>query len=345
MSRPPQVQATFPSLFNTLKDMADLRQACDRCHSKKLRCTKIPGSSVCTRCVKAGVTCLFSPPSRSLRHPDNVAFDWSIFNMNTEIDSTLGVNLDLATTAPVAEEAASASPPQATVTEVSQLTDMMAALDRLHNTFPTSRANHLSISELNEFMQICKFDLGSFLEELLQRSQKLVHLYPEVLKRLKTQDSTCDVQDCVHNSAKYSQSNSRTSIDQSLVHLLLACHLRILDLFDSLVNHGRMCAQAVPLLPKDHEPNFDIPEIKIGSFVAPKVSAASMMIAMVIELQTSLNARAQQLYDAVSLAVGHESGVAKILGPQCEYLKERALETLTDLQSLRDSLTKLGLIG
>lgn len=324
--------------------MADLRQACDRCHSKKLRCTKIPGSLVCTRCVKAGVTCLFSPPSRSLRHPDNVAFDWSIFNMNTEIDSTLGANLDLATMAPVAEEAASASP-QATITEVSQLTDMMAALDRLQNTFPTSEAYHLSIRELNEFMQTCQFDLGSFLEELLQRSQKLVHLYPEVLERLGTKNGTCDVQDCIHNSAQYLQSSSRKSIDQSLVHLLLACHLRILDLFDSLVNHGRMCAHAVPLLPKDYEPNFDIPEIKIGSFVAPKVSAASMMIAMMIELQTSLNARAQQLHDAVSLAVGHESGAARILGLQCESLKERASETLTDLQSLRDNLMKLGLIG
>ncbi|SPJ81920.1 related to Transcription factor ACEII [Fusarium torulosum] len=265
--------------------------------------------------------------------------------MNTEIDSTLGINLDLTTTAPVAEEANSAPPPQATITEVSQLTDMMAALDRLQNTFPTSKANHLSIRELNEFMQTCAFDLGSFLEELLQRSQKLVHLYPEILKRLKTKDSICDVSDCIHNSAQHSQSNSRTSIDQSLVHLLLACHLKILDLFDSLVNHGRMCAHAVPLLPKDYEPKFDIPEIKIGSFVAPKISAASMMIAMVIELQSSLNARAQQLHDAVSLAAGHESGTAKILGLQCEFLKERASETLTDLQSLRENLMKLGVIG
>ncbi|KAM0188336.1 hypothetical protein ACHAPA_009430 [Fusarium lateritium] len=325
--------------------MADLRQACDRCHSKKLRCTKIPGSLVCTRCVKAGVTCLFSPPSRSLRHPDHVTFDWSIFNLDTAIDSTTGIDLDLTTTAPGAEEAHSARPPQATITEVSQLTDMMAALDRLRNTFPTSKANHLSIRELKEFLQTCDFDLGSFLEELLQRSQKLVHLYPDVLKRLETKDSTCDVPDCIHNSTQYSQSKPRISIDQSLVHLLLACHLRVLELFDNLANHGRMCVHAVPLLPKDHEPSFDIPEIKIGSFVAPKVSAASMMIAMVIELQSSLNARAQQLHDAVSLAVGHESGAAKILGLQCESLKERASETLTDLQSLRDNLMKLGVIG
>ena len=65
--------------------MADLRQACDRCHSKKLRCTKTPDTLVCVRCLKAGVPCIFSPPTRSLRngagahdsYGSNLSFDWS----------------------------------------------------------------------------------------------------------------------------------------------------------------------------------------------------------------------------------------------------------------------------
>ncbi|KAF4966491.1 hypothetical protein FSARC_5832 [Fusarium sarcochroum] len=336
--------------------MADLRQACDRCHSKKLRCTKILGSIVCTRCVKAGVSCLFSPPTRSLRQPDHAAFDWSpmlgldepaidpIPIPDIHQDVNPGINLDhLMTAPPVSADVDSA--PSTQGTEVFQLTDLMAALDRLQHQFPTSERQHLSRREMKEFMDSCKFDLGAFLEELLQLSQKLLRLYPSVLKRLEPEDNTCNAPDCIHNSQQFLRTGPGLSIDQPLIHLLLACHLRLLELFENIVNHGRMCAHAIPLMPKDHEPTFDIPEIRIGSFVAPKVSAASMMIAMIIELQSSLNMRAQQLHDTVSSAVGHESRAAKILGLQCESLKEHAVTTLTDLYSLKDSLLKLGLIS
>ncbi|KAF5665164.1 transcription factor ACEII [Fusarium heterosporum] len=236
-------------------------------------------------------------------------------------------------------------PTQAHVTETSKLTEMMAALDRLQESWPKSEREHLSVKELNECLRASKFDLGSYLEALLQRAQELVHLYPEVLERLEPRDSTCATPECIHNSYQYSRSESRPVIDQSLINLLLACHIRILDLFDHIIFHGHMCASAVPFLPKDHEPQLDIPEIKIGSFVAPKISAASMMIAMFIELQSSLNAKVQQLHNTVSSAVGHESREARILELQCESLEERASENVPSLQSLRDIFSKLGLIG
>ncbi|KAJ2893370.1 hypothetical protein MKZ38_008733 [Zalerion maritima] len=37
------------------------RQACDRCHSQKLRCLKENGLTTCARCSKAGTDCVFSP--------------------------------------------------------------------------------------------------------------------------------------------------------------------------------------------------------------------------------------------------------------------------------------------
>ncbi|CZR61341.1 uncharacterized protein PAC_11237 [Phialocephala subalpina] len=37
------------------------RAACDRCHSQKIRCPRQPGQAVCSRCVKAGTQCIFSP--------------------------------------------------------------------------------------------------------------------------------------------------------------------------------------------------------------------------------------------------------------------------------------------
>lgn len=42
------------------------RLACDRCHSFKLKCprTSLDSDDACTRCLKAGVACLYSPSMR-----------------------------------------------------------------------------------------------------------------------------------------------------------------------------------------------------------------------------------------------------------------------------------------
>ncbi|KAF4977118.1 hypothetical protein FZEAL_6306 [Fusarium zealandicum] len=327
--------------------MADLRQACDRCHGKKLRCTKVPGSVVCGRCVKAGVSCIFSPPTRSLRQYDGAsvaAFDWSLLGLDDPALDPIGDSSTdrFLATPPVSDHAEPAPRSQ-----VSQLTDIMASLDRLQHEFPTAARHHVAPHQLEDFAQSAsaKFDLQSTLEHLLQSAQKLGHLYPEILKQLQPEDESCDIPDCLHSMRHVIQARPRLAFDQALVNLLLACHLRLLDLFDNLVDHARVCAHVASLLPRDHEPRFDIPEIRIGSFVAPKASAASMMTSMVIELQSSLTTRAQELHHVVSSIDGSESREAKILALQCESLKEHASATLADLHSLRERLVKMGLIG
>lgn len=40
------------------------RQACNRCHTAKLRCIQAPSSQRCHRCIKAGVECVHDPPQR-----------------------------------------------------------------------------------------------------------------------------------------------------------------------------------------------------------------------------------------------------------------------------------------
>ncbi|KAJ3538952.1 hypothetical protein NM208_g4240 [Fusarium decemcellulare] len=326
--------------------MADLRQACDRCHDKKLRCTKARGAQVCGRCVKAGVPCIFSPPTRSLPHqPDAAAFDWTpwlgLDNPPLGPMNSISSNPQI-TTPPVSEDTGPAPP-----NEVSQLTDVMISLDRLNCEFPSTGRHHLSSHQLKDFAQSvsAKFDLQATLEHLLLQAQKLAHVYPQVLKRLKPEDPPCDIPDCLHHTTQALRTGPRLPFDQSLINLLVACHLKILELFDNVVNHARLCGHVTSLLPKDHEPNWDIPEIRIGSFVAPKTSAASMMTAMIIELQSSLTERAQQLNDMVSPFVNNESKEAKIVGLQCEALQEHASTTLNDLRALRDYSIKLGFIA
>jgi hypothetical protein len=272
--------------------------------------------------------------------------DWTVLSLDQPVAELQSTDLDhLIATPPTSNDANPT--PSAPITVVSQLTDLMVAFDRMQNSPPASLTQHLTIRELDEVMKVCEINVGEFLEELLQSSQKLVHLYPQVLKQLEPpQDTTpCETPDCVHNSQLFSHSRLKVSIDQSLIHLLLACHIRLLGLFDNIVNHGRMCAHIAPMITPEREPRLDIPEIKIGSFVAPKISAASMVIAMVIELQTTLNTRAQDLHDVISSNVGHDARTAKIIDLQCESLKEHASKTCSDLHSFREHLQKLGVLG
>ncbi|KAJ4328428.1 hypothetical protein N0V84_001112 [Fusarium piperis] len=324
--------------------MADLRSACDRCHNKKLRCTKMPGSIVCGRCVKAGVSCIFSPPARSLRQPDNTAFDWSPMlefdNQTFDALGNVGVNPQTITP-PVSDETDSTPPGP-----VSQLADLMVSLDRLQQDFPSHAQHHVSALQVREISQslTAKFNLQTTLDNLLQWAQKLSALYPEVLKQLQPQQDTCSIPDCLHMVHGSLRTRPQLPFDQSTVNLLIACHLKLLAIFDNMVDHAHLCAKVTAMLPDDHEPSFDIPEIRIGSFVAPKASAASMMTAMIIELQSTLAERARQLSDLVASTAGNESREAKILGLQCEGLKEHSSTTLADLHELRDHLTKLGFI-
>jgi Fungal Zn(2)-Cys(6) binuclear cluster domain len=38
-----------------------IREACDHCHNKKLRCERVQGSSSCRKCAQNSLTCLYSP--------------------------------------------------------------------------------------------------------------------------------------------------------------------------------------------------------------------------------------------------------------------------------------------
>ena len=40
------------------------REACDRCHTIKSRCSKAPDSVICKRCERFGVSCTYSAPLR-----------------------------------------------------------------------------------------------------------------------------------------------------------------------------------------------------------------------------------------------------------------------------------------
>ncbi|KAI9896313.1 hypothetical protein N3K66_008485 [Trichothecium roseum] len=384
--------------------MSDLRQACDRCHGKKLRCPKLPGSRVCTRCAKAGVPCVFSPPTRPAQPAhqmmsnyvvlpaaptpaqqglgdfgsDEAAMDWSSFvNFDRVPDASplpppppppppqtrVECTQDCRFTSALLT--AGLTPPEDTVSGstsqhgssagnnslTAQLSEMMITLDGLLAKMPGQGVRHMSTQQGHEWIALMrsKVDLEKVMEEVLQNTQRLVTVYPAVIEHVAREaepEPDCAIPDCVHRAVAESYALPR--VDAALLQLLLACHSRQLDVFGSVVEHGLMCGQMGAHIPREDR-KLDVPEIRVGSFVAPRLTAASMLLSMVIELLMDMEGRSRDLSDLVTRSLGDRAGErelkqVKVFTLQCEVVLDRTADMVGQMRRFKEEMIKIGVI-
>ncbi|UNI24816.1 hypothetical protein JDV02_010536 [Purpureocillium takamizusanense] len=313
--------------------MDDLRQACDRCHDKKLRCPKMAGSASCSRCEKACVPCIFSPPTRPQRasaHP--ALFDWALLQ-----DPELPSEREPACDSSLPCLSMALAPP----TETTKLAGLVISLDRLWRFFSSEKLLDLK-DQLHARVNLVggDSDLRRALEELLSHGQALSGLYLDVvdLMALGRRGADTGTPDPPSSQAPH------PSLDQTTLGLLFATHLRYLDVLDCLLVFARLCASMAPSLPADYDPDFDVPEIRVGSFVAPKSTAASIFISMLVDLQVLLLARSQKLQSSLPPATPDASREVPILHLQMEHLTERADNSLQEMRQLKEHLIRAGAI-
>ncbi|PNP46057.1 hypothetical protein TGAM01_v200352 [Trichoderma gamsii] len=324
----------------------DLRQACDRCHDKKLRCPRPPGSLCCSRCTKANVTCVFSPPTRPLRYPishnsnGTSGFDWpDLMILEQQGHQTPSQVLET---------------PAQTISE--RLTALLAGLDRMLQALPSSlEMHHVPREQLREYADNVgdNFDLQSTMDGLLHHAQDLAAIYPDATsasfsKRTTApeSDALCTVPDCIHHDRTSLHTTPLPKLDHALLNLVMACHIRLLDIIDTLQEHGRMCAFMTATLPEDYEPKFAIPEIRVGSFIAPANTAASMLLGVLLELQTLLVERIRDMSGVIAQVrdIPGAAREARVVSLQCEVLQERAETTLGELTNLKKGLVSARLL-
>ncbi|KAL7796800.1 hypothetical protein V8C37DRAFT_328684 [Trichoderma ceciliae] len=333
----------------------DLRQACDRCHDKKLRCPRPQGSLCCSRCIKANVTCVFSPPTRPLRYPldhnsnGGISFDWPDFivlehNQQQEHREQQEQQ----------EQQGQQTPSQVFETPAQSIAErlsaVLSALDRMLQAVPSSLGmHHVPRQHLREYADSAgdNFDLQSTLDSLLHHAQSLSSLYPEatsasINKRATAaeSDAICTVPDCIHQDRTSLHTMPLPKLDHALLNLVMACHIRLLDIMDTLAEHGQMCSFMVATLPPDYNPKFSVPEIRVGSFIAPTNTAASMLLSVILEFQTVLVKRLKDMSAMVARVIDDPGATreARVISIQCEILQERAETTLGDLAKFKDSL-------
>lgn len=245
-------------------------------------------------------------------------------------------------------------PPVQTLSE--RLAALLCALDRMLQAVPSSLdMHHVSRQQLREYADTVGtgFDLQSTLDSLLHHAQDLASLYSEAVpasfnKRTTAAeaDALCAVPDCVHQDRTSLHTTPLPKLDHALLNLVMACHIRLLDVMDTLAEHGRMCAFMVATLPPDYDPKFAVPEIRVGTFVAPTDTAASMLLSVVVELQTVLVARVKDLVAMVDQVKDDARAAreAKVVRLQCGILLERAESTLGEWSRFKDGLVSARLL-
>lgn len=355
-----------------------------RCHSQKLRCPKEQGVATCTRCLKAGARCVFSPAGSAARRVapavTTPVYD-DAFSFQTPVDDSLGIQFDWqpldfgSTLTPPLEAAAGAGTQDAVQLEpavekqgvssssplenrrsscVRQLTALAADLDEVFREMPTASLFHMPRgSPIEEVLghYTKTFDPQRLLELLFRSGQVLIDIYPDILGILfdtETQVNACPNSDCIHiadlNVSSEDIPGSGDMFDTFLFNLLVLCHTRMLDIFESLLSHATLCAKISTAYPDGKEARVSVPELRVGNFVASAASSSTMQAVLLAHIASVLKTQSQQLSRKVSEAIGDEPNDKqnRMLRLQCEILEDSSADRVKQLQEVKERLIALG---
>ncbi|KAK6062786.1 hypothetical protein SCUP515_13034 [Seiridium cupressi] len=351
-----------------------LRTSCDRCHSQKLKCPKQMGSATCTRCAKAGALCLFSPAGPSGRrrplatptYENDLAFPSDLGSLDMSLDWT---SLDLAEPLAISPQTqiTQITPSQATETQpsdpravcVQQLSSLALDIDRAYNLIPSRPNIHVpKDGPAHDLMALwsAKYSQSQCLEQLFTSAQQLVAIYPSTLDIIfqVSEVEGCHDPDCLHRQELPVLVEDQLRglkgvyeadrLDAFVFNLLMTCHMRIVDVLDLLLVHVRICATVTLATPSLKEPKLDIPELKVGNFVASPESSSSMQAMLLVHIAPLLVDRAKQLSEraAEALKDGQSTRQTSMLKLQCEVLVEAGESKVLALNKVRDALVKVG---
>ncbi|KAI0845431.1 hypothetical protein F5Y00DRAFT_167948 [Daldinia vernicosa] len=343
-----------------------LRSSCDRCHSQKLKCPKQPGIATCTRCLKAGATCIFSPAGLSTRRAlsalsasnftylngdldMNMQFDWPPL----EFENVLATPPELSQESPPDQqvkpsEPASEDPRSACVR---LLTSLAVEVNQVSVTLPSVSHVHVPkdrpIGEYHDKF-IKNTSRTACIEQLFTLAQSLTDIYPQALSVLFDRPDSPECQDpnCFHMTelpddiaAFFSTpGDDPNEIDTFLFNLLVSCHSKVVDVIGTIISCARACTQVTLASPGLVEPHVNIPEVRVGNFVANNTTASTMQIVLLIHIASVLVDYAKRLTKRVLAKTEGRPGTkqAQMLKLQCELLEEKSVSKMKLLQQVKD---------
>ncbi|KAI8961176.1 hypothetical protein F5Y11DRAFT_348817 [Daldinia sp. FL1419] len=326
-----------------------LRSSCDRCHSHKLKCPKQPGVPTCTRCLKAGATCTFSPAgvsTRRMTQATNLAY------MNSDVDMSMQFDwpsLDLENVLVTPPEFPQDSLPDQQIEQAETVShDPRSTCVRLLTSLAVDIDQvSISLSVVSHVHVPKDRPIEEYHDKFIENNGRSV--LSVLFDRPDSPD--CQDPDCFHESelpndiaAFFSaQGDDKNEIDTFLFNLLVSCHGKVVDAMGTIINCAKTCTQVTLASPDLVEPHVHAPEVRVGNFVATHTSASTMQTVLLIHIASVLVGYAQQLTKKVATIVEAEqdSKQAQMLKLQCELLERKSVSKMRLLQQVKELLTTI----
>ncbi|KAK1987495.1 hypothetical protein LZ30DRAFT_684566 [Colletotrichum cereale] len=239
------------------------------------------------------------------------------------------------------------------------LSSLAATINRAMSGLPPVAKYHTPGSMLEEHcLEISKqYSLKDSLELILSQTQKLVDMYPETVRlALDTlPNHDCSLADCIHTQESYPGPDGdpfalaarlASKVDYPLLKLLLSCHYRCADVTDLLICHSHVCLKFVTAANRQGvQPHqFDIPELKIGSFTASPRSSLSIVTTVLIDLHSSLASCVPKLSKALKELDQDLGKEARLILLECDLTSERQDSIVERMKKLQTGLVEAGLL-
>ncbi|KAI0169411.1 hypothetical protein GGR52DRAFT_520366 [Hypoxylon sp. FL1284] len=345
-----------------------MRSSCDRCHSQKLKCPKQPGLPTCTRCLRAGAACVFSPAGLPARRPipsppcldDDTAMqlDWASLSWDTTLGPPPEATPEFRLDGPQLSGQADIVEKDERAKSVRHLTTLAAEIDQVSIDISSIAQTHVSRNQPIDCAHsslLHSVTSHNCVEQLFTLAQRLVDLYPPVLKILSggPKASECKNPDCFHTvelpgdlEKCFPVKDDPDDIDSFLFNLVVLCHTKVLDVMGSLMISAKTCTQITWGSPDLRKVHAYVPEVRVGSFVATSNAASSMQAALILHIASVLLDYARKLSKDVATVAdrNRKNKQNQILKLQCEQLEEKAVSSMDLLGNVKGVLTKLGCV-
>lgn len=243
-------------------------------------------------------------------------------------------------------------------TSTKELTSLLLDSDEIWAKLSQIPDGHVSPPEnIDAFLNTmsAKMTTRHVLESFFVLAQRLINLYPAAmsysLSSSSTRNFTSNLADCTYNidlvrglkevEDGVLQQGTFSGLDVALTNLLIACHNRQLDILDHLFLLVTSCTRVT--LANRREPDFDVSETRVGSFVPQRTAAVLMQTALLKHLVAALTDRVTSFGKAVSAwtqgstHMGLEGSVLKL---QHEALTKRQDTKAIQVGLVEDFLLK-----
>lgn len=255
------------------------RLACDRCSHHKLRCNKRTDSDTCLRCQAANVECVFSPSRRGCRPSktksqernhaasDTVVTDSNLFPPSLIApweSSLLSSQLDphfFDTSLTTSTRSASADlQTQTSLSESSPTLLLNQNLAKLYHKLSEHLIKIPSDSIWSFTPGQPPEDLGFQPDETFAVTQSLIDMYRD----------TAAVQ-------------ASGALDDATIYMLIACHHRVLSIWDRMLEHARNC-----IIFSSHTAPVGVPPVRFGSFKTSPSTSVNLYGTLIVHLAQQL---------------------------------------------------------